>query len=77
MTQKQVWVSPGESGWWRVHQPWAQRDSIHTQNKQEAVQKATEIARNQRADTKIQNKDWRISWWNSYWRDPFPPRDRR
>lgn len=77
MTSKQVWVSPKPSGWRRVHKSWAQRDSIHTQTKAEAVSKATEIARNQKVDTKIQNRDWKISWWNSYGRDPFPPRDRR
>ena len=75
MKGKQVWVSPKDWWWWRVHKPWAERDSVHTQNKAEAIEKAKVIAKNQEAELKIQNKDWKISQSNSYWRDPFPPRD--
>lgn len=74
MSTKQVWVSPKESGGWRVHNPNNDRDSIHTQTKQEAVNAAKTIAQNQRAELKIQWKDWKIQEANSYWRDPFPPR---
>jgi hypothetical protein len=54
MSTKQVWVSPKESGGWRVHNPNNDRDSIHTQTKQEAVNAAKTIAQNQRAELKIQ-----------------------
>lgn len=74
MNKKQVWVSPKEGWWWRVHKSWSQRDSIHVQTKDEAVKKARNIAKNQEVELKIQNKDWKISESNSYWRDPFPPR---
>lgn len=74
MSKKQVRVSPTPNGWRKVHKPWAQRDSIHTQNKQQAVEKARQIAQNQKAELRVQNKDGKISESNSYWRDPFPPR---
>ena len=70
----QVRVSP-KSDWWRkVHKSWSQRDSAHTQTKSEAINTARTIARNQKGEIIIQNKDGRISNRNSYWNDPFPPR---
>jgi hypothetical protein len=75
MSNKQVRVSPKENWWRRVHQPGNSRDSVHTNTKQEAMQRATGIAQRISWETKIQNQNWRISWWNSYGRDPFPPRD--
>jgi hypothetical protein len=83
MSNKQIWVSPGgkDSDWknlWRVHKPDADRDIkvIHW-NKTEAINVAQQIARNQWLDTKIQNLNGQISWWNSYWNDPCPPKDTR
>lgn len=71
----QIRVSPNSKEWWRrVHQTWNNRDSAHTNTKSEAINRAQEIARNQWLETKIQNKDWKISWGNSYGKDPFPPR---
>lgn len=75
MPNKQIRVSPNSDWWWRVHKPGAERDSAHTWTKREAVQTAQRIAGNQWLETKIQNQNWRIAWWNSYGRDPFPPRD--
>lgn len=74
MSNKQIWVSPKEWWWWRIHKTWAKRDSIHLQTKEEAIKKAKEIAKKQEVELKIQNKDWKISQASSYWRDPFPPR---
>lgn len=74
MSKKQVWVSPNPDGWWRVHKPWDKRDIVHLDRKDDAVNRAREIAKNQANELKIQNKDWKISQSNSYWRDPFPPR---
>lgn len=73
-SQKQVWVSPNPTGWWRVHKPWAIRDSIHTQTKEEAVKRAKEIAKRHKAELIAQKKDGKIAMRNSYGRDPFPPR---
>ncbi len=44
----------------------------HTQ--QEAIERATEIARHQRSEVIIQGEDGKIRERNSYGNDPFPPR---
>ena len=77
MINKQLWVSPKTWWGWRIHKSWSQRDSIHSQTKEEAIKRAKEIAKKQASELKIQNKNWRISQSNSYWRDPFPPRDKK
>lgn len=76
MPNKQVWVSPKKDWGRKVHKPWAQRDSIHTQTKEVAVNKARDIARNQQRELIVQKKDGKIAQRNSYGRDPFPPRDK-
>ncbi len=72
----QIWVSPNSNGGWRVHKANAKRDSSDPYKKQ-AILKATQIARNQRSELKVQNKDGKISQSNSFGRDPFPPKDRK
>jgi hypothetical protein len=74
MTQKQIRVSPDKDGWRRGHQPWNKRDSFHINTKVEAMTKVQKIAKNQALEIKIQNKNGKISWGNSYGKDPFPPR---
>ena len=75
--RNQVRVSPNQEGGRKVHKPWAQRSIQVFENKKEAVNKATEVAKNQSAELKIQKKDGTIQWWNSYGGDPFPPRDKK
>lgn len=75
--RKQIWVSPNWDGWWRVHREWSQRDSAHATTKVDAMKKASDIAKNQWLELKIQNKDWKIAMGNSYGWDPFPPKDRK
>lgn len=75
--KNQVRVSPNQNGWRKVHKPWAQRSIQTFENKKEAVNKATEVAKNQSAELKIQKKDGSIQWGNSYGWDPFPPRDKK
>lgn len=74
MNTKQVWVSPKTTWGWRVHKPWALRDSIHTQTKEEAIARAQEIAKRHKAELIAQKKNGKIAMRNSYGRDPFPPR---
>jgi hypothetical protein len=73
---KQIFVSPNGGNWWKVKQPWNQKASAIVDTKKEAIEIAQNIARNQGLETKIQNLDWKISWWNSYWNDPCPPKDK-
>jgi Uncharacterized protein conserved in bacteria (DUF2188). len=46
-----------------------------TDTKKEATEAAQNIARNQQSDTKIHNRNGRISGGNSYGNDPCPPKD--
>lgn len=73
MTSKQLRVSPDKNGDRRVHKPWATRDSAHTETKQEAIETARQIAKNQWLEMLVQNLDGKIWFRNSYGNDPFPP----
>jgi frataxin-like iron-binding protein CyaY len=72
--KKQVWVSPKQGGGWRVHQTDTKRDSVHVDNKADAVKRAVDIAKRNAAELRVQNKDGKISQANTYGRDPFPPK---
>lgn len=48
-----------------------------TRLKKDADKVATKIARNQKSDTKIHNKDGKIRRGNSYGNDPHPPKDKK
>ena len=43
----------------------------------EAIERAEEIAKNQRSDTKIHRPNGEIRAGNSYGNDPFPPKDKK
>lgn len=45
------------------------------QTQSQAIEKAQEIARNQKSDTKIHGRNGQIRAGNSYGNDPFPPKD--
>jgi hypothetical protein len=77
MANKQIWVSPNQNNGWRVHKPGADKDSVHTENKSEALDIAERIARNQGLDTKVQRQNGTLSpEGNTYprSRDKFPPK---
>lgn len=48
-----------------------------TRTQEEAIQRAEEIARNQKSDTKIQGRNSKFRAGNSYGNDPCPPRDKK
>ncbi|MFM2621612.1 hypothetical protein B6K85_26105 [Vibrio sp. V1B] len=48
-----------------------------TKTQKEAIERAEEIARNQRTDTKIHGRDGKIRSGNSYGNDPHPPKDKK
>jgi len=66
---KQIWVSPDWNNW-KVKQPWKSKASLITNNKQTALNKAIQIAKNQWLELIAQRKDWKIHIKNSYWNDP-------
>ena len=65
----QVFVSPdGED--WKVKVVGNQKASAVCDTKAEAVERAKEIAQNQRLELLVQNLDGTIGWRNSYGNDP-------
>jgi len=77
MASNQIWVSPKNGDGWRVHRPGSCRDSAHTGTKEEALDIAENIARNQGLDTRVQRRDGTISSEGNTYprsRDNFPPR---
>lgn len=66
----QIFVSPnGED--WRVKVVGNQKASAICDTKAEAVERAKEIAQNQRLELLVQNLDGTIGWRNSYGNDPI------
>jgi uncharacterized protein YdaT len=74
MARKSTHVVPNSSGGWDVKQAGAQRASVHTQTKQDAVTRGREISRNQGTELVIHNKNGQISQCDSHGKDSFPPR---
>lgn len=65
----QIFVSPdGED--WKVKVVGNSKSSALLDTKAEAVERAREIARNQRLELIVQNLDGTIGWRNSYGNDP-------
>ncbi|MDD6128024.1 MAG: DUF2188 domain-containing protein [Veillonellaceae bacterium] len=66
-------VVPRGSGW-AVKGEGNSRATAITSTKQEAIDKARNIARNQGAELVIHNRNGRISQKDSHGRDPYPPK---
>jgi hypothetical protein len=67
-------VVPNPEGGWDVKRGGAERASGHFDKKQDAVDAAREISRNQGTELKIHNKDGKISNSDSHGNDPNPPK---
>jgi hypothetical protein len=76
MSKKDVHVVPHGDDW-AVRRPGADRVSSLHPTQGEAIDRATDIAREQRSDVVIHRPDGRIRDKDSYGRDPFPPIDRK
>lgn len=68
-------VVPDKEGGWNVKGEGNSRATVHTDTKQEAIDKGREIAMNQHSELVIHGKDGKIQDKDSYGNDPFPPRD--
>jgi uncharacterized protein YdaT len=62
-----------ESGWAVVGEGNSRDTSVH-QTQHQAIERAREIAQNQRSEVVIHGQDGKIRDKNSYGSDPFPPR---
>lgn len=59
---------------WAVKREGAERDTSHHSTQQEAIEAATEIAKNQNSEVFIHDRHGKIRERNSHGNDPFPPR---
>lgn len=77
MSREEHHIVPNKNGGWDVKRNGADRASIHTDTKQEAIDKGRVISRNQATELVIHSKDGKISNSDSHGNDPCPPRDRK
>lgn len=75
MTLKSHHVVPNsDKGGWDVKKGGAERASLHTNNKQDAIDRAREISQNQGTELFVHNKNGQIASRDSHGNDPFPPK---
>lgn len=67
-------VVPNPDGGWDVKRGGASRASSHHDTKQQAIDRAREITRNQNTELRIHNRNGRISRSDSHGGDPYPPK---
>ena len=67
-------VVPDPKVGWNVKRGGAERASGHFDKKQDAIDAAREISRNQGTELKIHNKDGTIASSDSHGNDPNPPK---
>lgn len=68
--QKQHHVVPSRNGGWDIKKNGAERSSGHFETKQEAIDAARTISRNQQSELFIHNLDGKISRKDSHGNDP-------
>lgn len=77
MSRDEHHVVPNPDGGWDVKRNGAQRASLHTETKQDAIDQGRKISQNQGTEFVIHNKDGKISNSDSHGNDPCPPKDKR
>lgn len=66
---------PNPDGGWDVKRNGADRASVHTDTKQDGIDRGRVISQNQGTEFVIHNRNGKISNSDSHGNDPFPPRD--
>jgi predicted secreted protein len=78
MTRKSVHITPNSNqGGWNVKKSGAQRASVHTDTKAEAVKIGRIISQRSESELVIHGKDGKIQRSDSHGHDPYPPKDRK
>ena len=78
MPRKSVHITPnGNQGGWNVKKSGAQRASVHTETKADAVKMGRIISQRSGSELVIHGKDGRIQRSDSHGNDPCPPRDKK
>jgi Uncharacterized protein conserved in bacteria (DUF2188). len=67
-------VTPRPDGGWQVKGEGNNKATAITDTKQQAVNIAREISRNQQSELVVHNKNGQISQKDSHGHDPFPPK---
>lgn len=67
-------VVPDPSGGWNIKGAGNIRTTKHTKTQAEAIEIASNIARNQQSEVVIHRKNGQIRDKNSFGNDPFPPK---
>lgn len=75
MSRKTHHVVPSPNGGWNVKKGGADRASIHTNTKQQAIDAGRQISRNQGTEFVIHGQNGRIQRSDSHGNDPCPPKD--
>lgn len=73
MSKRNQHVVPREDGW-AVRGAGTQRDTQVFDRKQDAVDRAREISRNQKSELVVHGQNGRIQYKDSHGNDTFPPR---
>lgn len=78
MSRKSIHVVPNNNqGGWNVKKGGAQRASVHTKTKAEAVKMGRVISQRSGSELVIHGKDGKIQRSDSHGNDPCPPKDQR
>lgn len=77
MTKKNQHVVPTKDGNWAVRGAGNEKPTKVTTTKQQAIDIATQIAKNQGAEVVIHGRDGKIQDKDSYGKDPNPPKDKK
>lgn len=67
-------VVPNPKRGWAVKRGGAKRASSHHATKQDAIDRARVISRNQNTELRIHNRDGKIARSDSHGGDPYPPK---
>lgn len=77
MSRKTHHVVPSPNGGWNVKKGGAERASIHTDTKQQAIDAGRQISRNQGTEFVIHGQNGRIQRSDSHGNDSCPPKDKK
>ena len=77
MSRKEHHVVSNPKGGWDVKRDGADRASVHTDTKQNAVDQGRRISQNQSSELIIHGKDGKIQRADSHGNDPCPPKDKK
>ena len=78
MARKTVHVTPSNSqSGWNVKKGGAQRASVHTNTKADAIKMGRVISQRSGSELIIHGKDGRIQRSDSHGNDPCPPKDKK